>query len=104
MYGEYFDIPVPDELIFVSSFSGGEVFRSGCTWRRGHGKIFYFSPGDQDFPVYHHKDVRKVIANGVAWAQTVRPERAVPTLLRYETGEFFNGQGYQGAIEEAADA
>ncbi len=104
MYGEYFDIPVPDELIFVSSFTGGEVFRSGCTWRRGHGKIFYFSPGDQDFPVYHHKDVRKVIANGVAWARTVRPERAVPTLLRYETGDFFNGQGYQGAIEEPADA
>src|SRR6185503_4900387 len=49
MYGEFFDIPVPDELIFVSSFSGGEVFRSGCTFRRGHGKIFYFSPGDQDF-------------------------------------------------------
>jgi trehalose utilization protein len=104
MYGEFFDIPVPDELIFVSSFSGGEVFRSGCTFRRGHGKIFYFSPGDQDFPVYHHKDVRKVIANGVAWAKSDRPERAVPTLLRYETGDFFNGHGYTGAIEEPADA
>jgi trehalose utilization protein len=104
MYGEYFDIPVPDELVFVSSFSGGEVFRSGCTFRRGHGKIFYFSPGDQDYPVYHHKDVRKVIANGVAWARSDRPERAVPTLLRYETGDFFNGHGYTGPIEEPADA
>lgn len=104
MYGEFFDIPVPDELIFVSSFSGGEVFRSGCTFRRGHGKIFYFSPGDQDFPVYHHKDVRKVIANGVAWAMSDRPERAVPVLLRYETGDFFNGHGYTGPIEESADA
>ncbi|MGI8869268.1 MAG: ThuA domain-containing protein [Mycobacteriales bacterium] len=46
MYGEYFDIPQPDELVFVSSFSGGEVFRSGCTFRRGNGRIFYFSPGD----------------------------------------------------------
>lgn len=99
MYGEFFDIPAPDELIFISGFSGGEVFRSGCTFRRGFGKIFYFSPGDQDYPVYHHRDVRKVIANGVAWAHTLRPERATPTLLRYETDDFFNGWDYRGATE-----
>jgi trehalose utilization protein len=109
MYGEFFDIPVPDDLVFISSFTGGEVFRSGCTFRRGHGKIFYFSPGDQDFPVYHHKDVRKVIANGVSWVNSDRPERAVPVLLRYETNDFFNGHGYTGPIEahdseEAGDA
>jgi trehalose utilization protein len=98
MYGEQFDIPVPDELIFISSFSGGEVFRSGCTFRRGHGKIFFFSPGDQDFPVYHHKDIRRVIANGVEWAKTDLPQRSLPTLLRYETGDFFNGHGYAGPI------
>ncbi|MFC4245167.1 ThuA domain-containing protein [Gryllotalpicola reticulitermitis] len=68
MYGEFFDVPVPDELVFVSSFSGGEVFRSGITYRRGHGKIFYFSPGDQEYPVYHHADVRAVLANAVRWA------------------------------------
>jgi len=99
MYGEYFDIPAPDELIFISSFSGGEVFRSGCTFRRGHGKIFYFKPGDQDYPVYHHKDVRRVIANGVEWAVSDRPDRAYPTLLRYDTGEFFHGKSYSGPIE-----
>jgi trehalose utilization protein len=100
MYGEFFDIPAPDELVFISSFSGGEVFRSGCTFRRGHGKIFYFRPGDQDFPTYHHKDVRRVIANGVAWARTDRPgERSYPTLLRYETEDFFNGQGYAGPLK-----
>ena len=85
MYGETFDIPAPDELIFISSFTGGEVFRSGCTFRRGHGKIFFFSPGDQDYPVYHHKDVRRVIANGVEWAQQ-RPARAGapdPAALRH---------------------
>jgi hypothetical protein len=49
MYGEFFDIPAPDELIFLSTFSGGEVFRSGCCWRRGKGKVFYFSPGDQAY-------------------------------------------------------
>ena len=68
MYGEYFDIPQPDELVFISSFAGGEVFRSGCCFHRGAGRIFYFSPGDQEYPVYHHPIVGKVIANGVAWA------------------------------------
>jgi trehalose utilization protein len=81
MYGEYFDIPAPDELIFISSFTGGEVFRSGCTFRRGYGKIFFFSPGDQDYPVYHHKEVRRVIANGVEWARPERPRRELPDLL-----------------------
>lgn len=98
MYGEFFDIPVPDELVFISSFSGGEVFRSGCTFRRGNGKIFYFSPGDQDFPVYHHPDIRRVIANGVEWATPAVAVPAIPTLLRYETGEFFQGHGYLGAM------
>jgi trehalose utilization protein len=71
MYGEFFDIPAPDELIFISTFSSGEVFRSGCCWRRGKGKVFYFSPGDQEYPVYHHPDIRRVLANAVLWA---RPE------------------------------
>jgi trehalose utilization protein len=77
MYGEIFDIPQPDELVFVSGFSGGEVFRSGCTFTRGFGRVFYFSPGDQDFPVYHHPDIQQVLANGVRWAWRrggVRPE------------------------------
>ena len=89
MYGEFFDIPAPDELVFVSSFSGGEVFRSGCTWRRGHGKVFYFSPGDQEYPVYFHPDVRRVLANGVEWAMTDRPERSLPRLQRFYRDELF---------------
>lgn len=103
MYGEFFDIPVPDELVFVSSFSGGEVFRSGCTFRRGNGKIFYFSPGDQEFPVYHHSDIRRVIANGVKWVAPARLGFAVPTLLRYESGEFFDGHVYEGAQVAASE-
>jgi len=99
MYGEFFDIPVPDEVIFLSTFSGGEVFRSGCTFRRGHGKIFYFRPGDQDYPTYHHKDVRRVIANGVRWATSDRPERAYPELLRYDTDVFFAGRSYSGPMQ-----
>ena len=68
MYGEPFEIPQPDELVFISSFAGGEVFRSGCCFTRGRGRIFYFSPGDQEYPVYHHPDVQRVIANGARWA------------------------------------
>ena len=77
MYGEHFDIPAPDELVFVSSFAGGEVFRGGCCFRRGAGRIFYFSPGDQDYPIYHHPDVQRVIANAVAvgGAAAGRPAR-----------------------------
>ena len=68
MYGEPFDIPVPDELVFVSSFDGGEVFRSGVTYTRGRGRVFYFSPGDQEYPVYHQPEIQQVLANGIRWA------------------------------------
>jgi trehalose utilization protein len=68
MYGEHFDIPQPDELFAISWFEGGEVFRSGCTWRRGKGKVVYFSPGHETFPIYHHPSVQRVIANAVMWA------------------------------------
>jgi trehalose utilization protein len=67
MYGEFFDIPPPDELIFISWFEGGEVFRSGCTFRRGKGKIFYFRPGHETFPIYYDPNVQRVLANGVRW-------------------------------------
>lgn len=68
MYGERFEIPTPDELVFISWFEGGEVFRSGCTYRRGRGKVFYFRPGHETFPVYHQPEVLKVIGNAVRWA------------------------------------
>ncbi len=76
MYGEQFDVPPPDELVFVSWFAGGEIFRSGLTYRRGRGKVFYFSPGDQEYPVYFHPQVRRVLANAVRWAVPVPGERA----------------------------
>jgi len=69
MYGEHFDIPTPDELVFVSWFKGGEVFRSGCTFKRGNGKIFYFRPGHETCPTYHHSEVQLVIRNAVKWAK-----------------------------------
>ncbi len=75
MYGEHFDIPAPDELVLVSWFKGGEVFRSGCCWQRGRGRIFYFRPGHETFPTYFNPLVRKVIANGVRWAAPVNATR-----------------------------
>jgi trehalose utilization protein len=68
MYGEPFDVPEPDELVFLSWFQGGEVFRSGCCYRRGRGRIFYFSPGHETFPIYRQPEILRVIANGVRWA------------------------------------
>jgi trehalose utilization protein len=67
MYGEFFDIPPPDELVFISSFEGGEVFRAGCCFQRGAGRIFYFSPGHEEYPVYFQPEIQRVIANAVAW-------------------------------------
>ena len=71
MYGEFFDVPPPEELVFLSWFPGGEVFRSGCCYTRGSGKIFYFRPGHESYPTFYNADVRKVIANAVHWAAPV---------------------------------
>jgi trehalose utilization protein len=68
MYGEHFDIPTPDELVYISWFKGGEVFRSGCCWKRGLGKVFYFRPGHESYPTYYQKEVQQVIINAVKWA------------------------------------
>lgn len=68
MYGERFDVPAPDTLVFLSWFQGGEVFRSGCCYQRGLGKIFYFRPGHETYPTYYQKEVLQVIANAVRWA------------------------------------
>jgi trehalose utilization protein len=69
MYGEPFAIPAPDELVFISWFTGGEVFRSGAAWQRGHGRVFYFRPGHETYPTYHDANIQRVIANAVRWAR-----------------------------------
>ena len=69
-YGEHFDIPDPDEVVFASWFSGGELFRSGCCFERGNGKIFYFRPGHETHPTFYDENVRKVLVNAALWAAT----------------------------------
>lgn len=68
MYGENFDIPRPDDIVFMGWFAGGELFRSGCTFTRGYGKIFYFQPGHEEYPIYYDANIRKVLCNAVRWA------------------------------------
>ncbi|UAL52958.1 MULTISPECIES: ThuA domain-containing protein [Metabacillus] len=77
MYGEHFDIPAPDQLVFVSWFEGGEVFRSGCTYQRGNGKVFYFRPGHETYPTYHNKEIQKVLVNAAKWAAPTKREYPV---------------------------
>ncbi|QNR07182.1 ThuA domain-containing protein [Macrococcoides canis] len=85
MYGEHFDIPVSDELLFISWFQGGEVFRSGATFTRGNGKIFYFRPGHETYPTYHNTHVQHVIKNAVKWVKPTNP--TYPTYGNYQALE-----------------
>ena len=71
MYGERFNIPAPDTLVFISWFEGGEVFRSGCCYHRGEGKIFYFRPGHETYPIYDNEEIIKVLENAVKWSAPV---------------------------------
>ncbi|MGA2864360.1 MAG: ThuA domain-containing protein [Verrucomicrobiota bacterium] len=80
MYGEPFDIPTPEAVVFISWFEGGEVFRGGCTWTRGSGRIFYFSPGHEAYPIYHHPKIQRVLTNAVCWA---RPQGRPPGVPRH---------------------
>jgi len=103
MYGEPFQVPAPDETVFVSWFEGGEVFRSGLCYKRGNGKIFYFRPGHESYPVYYNKDVQTVIHNSVHW---VCPEKTagvwqdrialgIDNMMRSETIEPIEIKGHQ---------
>jgi len=71
-YGEHFNIPNPDELLFISWFTGGEVCRSGMIYKRGRGKIFYFRPGHESVPTYYDKNIQQVLINGANYVYTRR--------------------------------
>ena len=92
MYGELFDVPQPDELVFISSFTGGEVFRSGCCYRRGRGRVFYFRSGDQEYPVYHQAEIQQIISNAVEWANPTDGVRQIPEVNRRPTGWYETGE------------
>ena len=77
MYGERFEIPDPDKLVFISWFEGGEVFRSGCCYERGRGKVFYFRPGHEAYPVYFNPNIQRVIKNAVLWATPIEAPQSI---------------------------
>ncbi|HEY5787970.1 MAG TPA: ThuA domain-containing protein [Microlunatus sp.] len=77
MYCEPFDVGQVDETVFISGFDGGEVFRSGLSFRRGRGKVFYFGPGHEEYPIYHDPTIQQILRNAVHW---VTPD-APPTLV-----------------------
>jgi len=89
MYGEAFGIPAPDEQVFISWYEGGEVFRSGCTWIRGNGKVFYFSPGHETHPIYRQEEIKLVLKNAARWAYCpgVWVDDACPHVPLEETKE-----------------
>ena len=104
MYGEPFGIPTPDEQVFISWFEGGEVFRSGCTWQRGNGKIFYFRPGHETYPIFHDASVKRVLKNAVHWA---RPDPArwiddIPQILVENAPEPITARG--PSLQKPGDA
>lgn len=72
MYSEPFGIPNPQDTVFISWFQGGNVFRSGVTFTRENGKVFYFQPGHETNPTYHNEVIQRVILNAVKWAKPVR--------------------------------
>lgn len=84
MYGEPFTIPEPEELVFISWFQGGDVLRSGCCWHRGAGRIFYFSPGHELYPIYHQAEIQRVIRNAIYWARPRGSAADVPRNVPVE--------------------
>ena len=94
MYGEIFDIPQPDELIYIGWFSGGDVFRSGCAYNRGYGKVFYFQPGHETNASFTNENIQKIIRNAVYWAKsdksTYRSQcrhAQTPVIEEFEKGD-----------------
>jgi len=77
-YGEPFGIPEPQQTVFIGNFSGGEVLRAGCCWRKENGKVFYFQPGHETFPIYYNEQILRIIKNAIHWA---KPDYRITELV-----------------------
>jgi trehalose utilization protein len=64
---EPFHVPTADEVVFEERWEPGEWFRSGCVWTLGKGKVFYFRPGHETYPVYKQPVALKVVENAVRY-------------------------------------
>ena len=95
-YGEFFDIARPDDVIFEGWFDIGDVFRSGCTFTRGYGKIFYFQPGHETNHAFENPYVRRIIQNAVEWcySDVRRDDLGAPQIINtLESKRLENNEG-----------
>ena len=83
MYGEPFYIPDPDDLVFGSWFESGHIFRSGCTYTRGVGRIFYFQPGHEECKSFYNPYVQQILKNGVHWVAPTKLGDQKPSECPY---------------------
>lgn len=89
MYDEPFHVPKPDEVVFEERWDKGELFRSGCVWKVGKGRVFYFRPGHETFPVFKQAEPLRVMENAVRWlAQNVAAKGVqgakLPPAVRFD--------------------
>jgi trehalose utilization protein len=68
MYNEVFTVPDPDTVVFFETWDKGEKFRAGCCWKVGEGRVFYFRPGHETYPVFHQEETLKILHNAALWA------------------------------------
>ena len=93
MYGEFYDIPAPDELVYGAWFAGGELFRAGCCWRRGSGKVFYFQPGHETDASYYLPHIQQILRNAVQWAAPTRWRNTLNCIGHRQTAEQMKAEG-----------
>ncbi len=67
MYADPFHVPQPDLIMFQETWDAGESFRSGSVWNLGQGKVFYFRPGHETFPVFQQPETLRIVENAVRW-------------------------------------
>jgi trehalose utilization protein len=68
MYDEPHHIPQPDAVVLEERWDKGEQFRSGCAWQIGKGRVFYYRPGHETYPIYRQQENLLVIENAARWA------------------------------------
>ncbi len=67
MYDEPFHVPEPDLVLIEERWDAGEWFRSAMVWDLGKGKVVYYRPGHETYPVYQEPVPLKILTNAVRW-------------------------------------
>ena len=67
MYADPFQVPDPDAVLFEERWKEGETFRSGLVWNLGAGKVFYFRPGHETYPIFLQEIPLKILGSAARW-------------------------------------